>query len=46
MKENMKKVYLTPSVQVKLVAVENGFGVSNSLISTEEVGRTQDFISF
>ncbi len=46
MKENMKKVYLTPSVQVKLVAVENGFGVSNSQISTELVGQTQGFISF
>lgn len=28
MKENMKKVYLTPSVQVKSVAVENGFAGS------------------
>lgn len=25
MKENMKQVYLAPAVQVKVVAVENGF---------------------
>jgi len=30
MKENtMKQVYLTPAVQVKIVAVENGFQLSN-----------------
>lgn len=32
MKENIKKqVYLTPAVQVKVVAVENGFQVSYSM---------------
>jgi hypothetical protein len=35
MKENMKKVYLTPSVQVKPVAVENGFAIST--ITTEQI---------
>jgi hypothetical protein len=36
MKENkMKQVYLTPAVQVKVVAVENGFQVSYGM--TEQV---------
>ena len=36
MKENMKKqVYLTPAVQVKVVAVENGFQLSFGM--TEEI---------
>ena len=44
MKENTKKqVYLTPAVQVKVVAVENGFQLS--LIQTEGVenGSTINF---
>ena len=37
MKENkMKQVYLTPAVQVKVVAVENGFQLSNYGM-TEEI---------
>ena len=37
MKENtMKQVYLTPAVQVKVVAVENGFQLS-SIGMTEEL---------
>jgi hypothetical protein len=43
MKENMKKVYLTPSVQVKLVAVENGFGLSNFGTEVIENGGTISF---
>jgi hypothetical protein len=44
MKENMKKVYLTPSIQVKSVAVENGFAgsvpvVNDYSISTEAIMR-------
>ncbi len=36
MKENTKKqVYLTPAVQVKVVAVENGFQLSFGM--TEEI---------
>lgn len=35
MKENMKQVYLTPAVQVKVVAVENGFQLSFGM--TEEI---------
>ena len=44
MKENTKKqVYLTPAVQVKFVAVENGFQLS--LVQTEGVenGTTINF---
>ena len=43
MKENMKQVYLTPAVQVKFVAVENGFQLS--LVQTEGVenGTTINF---
>ena len=38
MKENtMKQVYLTPAVQVKIVAVENGFQLSN-------YGMTEDIL--
>jgi hypothetical protein len=44
MKENMKQVYLTPAVQVKLVAVENGFGLSN--IGTEAIEGSSDLITF
>ena len=43
MKENMKKVYLTPSVQVKLVAVENGFGLSSVGTEVIENGGTISF---
>jgi hypothetical protein len=32
MKEKMKQVYLTPAVQVKMIAVENGF--TGSFIGT------------
>ena len=35
MKENMKQVYLAPAVQVKFVAVENGFQLS--LGETEQI---------
>lgn len=43
MKENMKQVYLTPAIQVKVVAVENGFQLS--LVQTEGVenGATINF---
>jgi hypothetical protein len=44
MKENMKRVYLTPAVQVKSVAVENGFSLS--VISTETIGETTDLVNF
>ena len=38
MKENtMKQVYLTPAVQVKIVAVENGFQLST-------VGMTEEML--
>jgi len=38
MKENtMKQVYLTPAVQVKVVAVENGFQLS--IGQTEAIGQ-------
>ena len=39
MKENMKQVYLTPAVQVKVVAVENGFQLST-------VGMTESIQDF
>jgi hypothetical protein len=43
MKQVKKQVYLTPAVQVKAVAVENGFELSN--ISTEVMtnGTTINF---
>jgi hypothetical protein len=44
MKENMKRVYLTPAVQVKSVAVENGF--SASLITTEQIGSFEELVNF
>lgn len=45
MKENMKKqVYLTPAVQVKVVAVENGFLLST--IGTENMVNGGELISF
>jgi hypothetical protein len=45
MKENMKKqVYLTPAVQVKVVAVENGFLLST--IGTETITNGGDLITF
>jgi hypothetical protein len=45
MKENMKKqVYLTPAVQVKVVAVENGFQISG--FSTEQLENGGDMVNF
>lgn len=37
MNKNVKQVYLTPAVQVKVVAVENGFFTSQAFY-TEEIG--------
>lgn len=44
MKENMKQVYLAPAVEVKVVAVENGF-FNSEPIMTEEIydGGTVSF---
>lgn len=36
MKENVKQVYLAPAVEVKVVAVENGFFNSDPIM-TEEI---------
>lgn len=33
MKENMKQVYLAPAVEVKVVAVENGFAISDPIMT-------------
>lgn len=44
MKENMKQVYLTPAVQVKMIAVENGF--TGSFIGTEEIRNGGTLINF
>jgi hypothetical protein len=44
MKENMKRVYLTPAVQVKSVAVENGFSLS--VIGTEEIINGGTIVNF
>lgn len=45
MKENMKKqVYLTPAVQVKVVAVENGFQISQ--LGTENMINGGEIIYF
>lgn len=33
MKENMKQVYLAPAVQVKSIAVENGFQNSSPIMT-------------
>lgn len=41
MKENMKQVYLTPAVEVKVVAVENGFFNSDPIDQLEAVGSFQ-----
>jgi hypothetical protein len=40
----MKRVYLTPAVQVKSVAVENGFSLSD--ISTETIQTGSALINF
>lgn len=39
MKENMKQVYLAPAVEVKVVAVENGFFNSEPFM-TEAINST------
>ncbi len=44
MKKNLKQVYLTPEVQVKSVAVENGFGISN--FATEAITNGGTIVSF
>jgi len=33
MKENMKQVYLAPAIQVKAIAVENGFFNSDPIMT-------------
>lgn len=44
MKENtMKQVYLTPAVQVKVVAVENGFQLSYGMTEGIEENGHIDF---
>ena len=44
MKENTKKqVYLTPAVQVKVVAVENGFQVSYAMTENIDDNGTISF---
>jgi hypothetical protein len=48
MKKQMKNkiVYLAPAIQVKLVAVENGFELSNADIAIVEAVENWDDITF
>lgn len=41
MKENMKQVYLAPAVEVKVVAVENGFFNSDPFMTEDMVDGGQ-----
>jgi hypothetical protein len=44
MKEMKKQVYLTPAVQVKNVAVEDGYAISQ--ISAEAIGDGGTIVNF